>query len=241
MRDADYQAVFNEQQHEFYKQAGVPEKKLLILPHPLITGKKIFDNFLSLPFQTEIKEKQKTILVLLPGDIETTFRKNLSLISSERRISNWKKIFQVIQSILPDRKIIISTHPATKNVEVLKHELESISPKIKMLELNGPVEEHMKTAEIIIGLPPSLSTLLFAVSLQYPKKPIISLDPQRELMGDYYKNFPGIDYIVNSTDLKEKLKLIKSDKYRKQKTRLTEGGFKNTIELIQYALGEKAK
>ncbi|MDP3991315.1 MAG: hypothetical protein Q8P66_00140 [Candidatus Colwellbacteria bacterium] len=241
MRDASYQTVFNKREWDIYSKNGVPEKKLIILPHPLLTSKKFFDNFLSSPLQTLPREKQKVALVLLPGDIEAGFRRNLFFISNERRLNSWRALLQLAQSVLPDWKIIISTHPATKNYEFLKQELESISPKVKIMELNGPTETYLNVADVIIGLPPSLSTLLFAASLQYPKKPILSLDPNRELMGDYYKDFPGIDYVTSKITLEEKLKLIRSGKYKKQMPKLTQEGFKNTIELIQYALKEKTK
>ena len=60
-------------------------------------------------------------------------------------------------------------------------------------------------------------------------------------MGDYYKDFPGIDYVTSKITLEEKLKLIRSGKYKKQIPKLTQESFKNTIELIQYALKEKTK
>lgn len=237
MRDADFQAVFNEREWEIYHRSGVPERKLVLLPHPLVTDKKFFDHFLASPLQP-MSSTEKTALIVLPGDIEVSVRRNFTFISNERRLENWRKLLQIIQSNLPDWEIVISTHPATKNYDRLKDELESVSPKVKMLELNGPVESYLKSAEAIIGFPPSLSTLLFAASLQYPKKPILSLDPYRELMGDYYKDFPGIDYTTSKIDLEEKLKLIHSGKYKKTAPKLTHQGFKNSIGLVQYVLDQ---
>lgn len=245
MRDADYQAVWSDREWHLYHKSGVPEKKLMILPHPLLTNKKFYDHFLSSPLQATVSTGDKTALLLLPGEIEVSVRRNFTFISNEKRLENWKKIVQLIEANLPDWKIVISTHPATKSYDLLKSELESVSPRVEMIERNGPVESYLKSAEVVIGLPPSLSTLLFAAFLQYPKKPILSLDLYRELMGDYYKDFPGMDYITSKIELEEKLKLIHAGKYKKQPSPpahgLTRESFKNIIELVQYALREKTK
>ena len=261
MREADYQAVFNDKEWSLYRKSGVPEKKLLVLPHPLITDKRFFNHFLTSPLQVTGASDRRVALIVLPGDIEVSVRRNFTFVPNERRLENWKKLLHIIDGSLPDWKIVISTHPATKNYELLKTELESVSPKIEMLELNGPVESYLKSAEAIIGFPPSLSTLLFAASLQYPRKPIFSLDPYRELMGDYYKDFPGIDYTTSKIDLEEKLKALHSGKYKKRAhglipleisrskrlppstesgslTGLTHEGFKNSIELVQHVLDQ---
>ena len=70
----------------------------------------------------------------------------------------------------------------------------------------------------------------------------LSLDLQHQLLGDYYKDFEGIEYIDTEQKLINILKLISKNEYQKEsKTKPGSDGFSNSIELIEYLFCKKAK
>lgn len=241
MRAAHYQVVFTKRDYKAYLQEGVSPKKLYLLPHPLSGATRSFFERVFFPISLGYKKRQKTAVLMLP-EVEIGFRKaNNSLISKDRKMANWVETITLISQVLKDWKIFIKPHPDIKNVQAtkLKAEAEAISKNVEVVDSQEPADKYIWLADIIIGLPVSASTALFTASLQCPEKPILSLNLYEEILGDYYKDFPGIDYITSKIELEGKLKLISSGKYKKQAPKLTEEGFKNTIELIHYVLQKK--
>ena len=78
-------------------------------------------------------------------------------------------------------------------------------------------EEYIEISDVILGMPP-VSMTLFTASLQCPEKPIISLDLNKELLGDFYKDSDTIEYIDEEEKFIETIKLIKNGQYKKNKT-----------------------
>jgi len=107
--------------------------------------------------------------------------------------------------------------------------MESLYPR-------EPADKYIEMARVIVGLPLSASTTLFTASLQCPQKPILSLDFEKELLGDYYKNFEGIEYIDNEKDFLRILELIRDNKYYKKnyRTKLKADSFSNATELLEH-------
>ena len=239
-RAADYQVVFSKRDYNINLEEGVPKKKLVILDHPITRkSKKVFNILLQAPSDI-VKKRGRTACLMLPSEISVGFRReDLSLITQRQYKRIWLEIIRLISTSLPAWNIYVKPHPGGGDLTSIQRELAKISKRIKLASPSEPAEKYIKIADIIIGLPPSASTTLFVASLQRPDLPIISVDTEKELLGDYYKDFPGIDYVTTKTELEEKLKSIASGKYKKQVTKLTEEGFKNTIELIQYVLREK--
>ena len=99
------------------------------------------------------------------------------------------------------------------------------------MDSRDSADKYIETGDIIVGLPLSASTVLFTASLQCPEKPIISLDFHRELLGDYYRDFEGVEYVDSEEDLIKLLEKIRDKKYQK-KQNLKKEGFLNTVELI---------
>lgn len=234
MRAADYQLVFTERDYKTYLKEGVPSKKLYILPHPLSGTARSFFERAFLPASSNSKKGQKIAVLMLP-EVKIGFRKaDSSLIPNDEKMNDWIKTITLINQVLKGWKIYIKPHPDIKSIKTIKLAAEAISKNIEVVDPQEPADKYIRLADIIIGLPVSASTVLFTASLQCPEKPLISLDFYQEILGDYYKDFPGIDYVTSKTELEEKLKLIASGKYEKSGTKLTEEGFKNTIELIHY-------
>lgn len=240
MRDTNYQTAFSKRDYDIYLKEGVPAEKLYILPHPLVKNKEFFERAYLNKFK-KYKENVKIASLMLPGEIEFGFKKDdYSLISPEERGKNWIESIKLIPQILSGWKIYIKPHPDTKNFGQLKKSLELISKNIKVVNPQELADKYIEIADLIIGLPLSASTALFTASLQCPEKPIISLDFHHELLGDYYKDFEGIEYIDNKDRFVKTLKLICDNEYHKKvRAKLEPQEFSSAVELLEYLLNKK--
>ncbi|MFH1894752.1 MAG: hypothetical protein ABH813_02525 [Patescibacteria group bacterium] len=238
MRDADYQIVFSERDYNIFIKDGVPAEKLYILNHPLSRETKNFFEKAYLNKFKKVKEGKNIFCLMLPGEIELGFeRSNFSLISREEREIKWVRIIKLISHIFPEWIICIKPHPDTRKIDKLKEKFELISENIKVADIQDSADKYIEMGDVIIGLPLSVSTVLFTASLQCPEKPIISLDFHQEILGDYYRDFKGIEYIDNEDKFINILKSIRDNKYQKEykwfrgKT-TAEKEFSNSIEMI---------
>lgn len=240
MRDADYQIAFSERDRKIFIKEGVPEKKLRVLLHPLIKNKRFFkEAFLK---RKENKKGQKTALLILPDRRVVGLRKkDFSLISLGDREKEWRNVVKLIHLILPGWKICLKPHPDNyKEIEQIKKNLDLFSFGIEVLDPRAPADRYIELSDIIIGLPISLSTVIFTASLQCPKKPIFSLDFFKEIGGDYYRDFKSVDYIDNKEDFAKKLELIKKRKYKKKSKAVAEPEeFSGINQLLESLLAGK--
>lgn len=241
MRDADYQIVFSKRDYDIFLRDGVPAKKLYILAHPLARKTKEF--FKKAYFNKFKKHKRdaKVISLILPEDTALGFKKeDFSLISKKEKEKTWIETIKLINKILSGWKIYVKPHPSTKNINKVKESFESISKDIEIVNSQELADKYIEISDAIVGLPLSVSTALFTASLQCSEKPILSLDFYQELLGDYYKNFDGIDYVENIEELTKILESIRDNKYQKQhrenKEEIGLRDFANTVELLDYLL-----
>ena len=106
----------------------------------------------------------------------------------------------------------------------------------------GPLdiaENYIGISDVIIELPP-ISTATFVASLQFPEKPILSLDLQQEIFGDTHKNVNGIEYINSKERFIDALELIRDDKYKnKHKAESEASDFFDINELINHLFSRK--
>lgn len=225
MRDADYSVVFSEREFKIFKEDGVPEKKLLILT-PLLKREK----------KQKKEPNQKIATLLLPSE-EIGFRKkDESLITKEERLSKRLEIIKLVSEKLTGWKIFIKPHPNVKNFKEIKNLFESISNFIEVTEPSEPSEDYVAKSQVVIGLPKSNTTVLFSTSLAFPEKIIISLDFDKEFLGDFYKDFQGIEYIDDENKFGDLLEVINSGKYQKEepenKKETSRDEFRSAVELI---------
>ncbi|MCX6764136.1 MAG: hypothetical protein NTU58_00275 [Candidatus Nealsonbacteria bacterium] len=235
MGDSDYLIVFSEKDRQLFLKEGVRPEKIYILAHPLAReSRKVFKNFFI--NISGGKKAKNFILVLLSSWVEIGFRRdNCHLISREERYKKWKETIGLITGFFPDWEIIIKHHPKDKDIERSRLEFEPISKNIKIINPKEQLDEYIDGAKIIIGLPLSASTSLYIASLKCPRKPILSLDFHREILGDYYKNFEGIEHIDSELRLSNILELIKKNKYQKKLIKKNKAKkFKDTVELLNY-------
>lgn len=242
MRDADYQIVFSKRDYDIFKKDGVPAEKIYILSHPL---KRDAGNFFK---KTLLKEEtvgahQNAATLLLPAE-EIGFRKkHYYLISKENRLKTRIEIIRLSAELLNGWKIFVKPHPDIKNLYEIKRLFESISDSIEVVNPPEPVEKYVKISKVVIGLPKSMTTVLFSTSLIFPEKIILSLDFDEEFLGDFYKDFEGIEHVDSEEKFMEILKLIRNGTYQKiRKNELKQvksKEFSNAIEMIKYLFQKK--
>lgn len=211
MRQADYQVVFSKRDFETYLASGVSKEKLRILPHPLaVKGTRSFLE--QVFFEKSDSNGKKNILLLVP--IAQGFkRSDWSPILYEDRLKSWLEIISLVKNTLPGWEITVSPHPSVKDAQAIQKKIKDISPSI-VFNLQDPVEKCLSIADAVVGLPRSASTVLFIASLQDRQRPIATLDFDDEIIGDFYKNFEGIDYISNQNQFVSFLKKIGNMDFR---------------------------
>jgi hypothetical protein len=209
MRDSNYQVVFSERDFKIYKNAGVSEKKLKILPHPLLINKS--RDFLREIYLREIREEpkvKKTIVILMPASKIGFNINDWSLIPKEERVNKWLNVIKIVSDNLPNWQIIIKPHPDFDDIDKIKIETDKISNSIIIINPKESVDKYVELADAIMDLPRSASTVVFTASMQCPGKPIAVLDFHNEVLGDFYKDFQGSSYINNDKDLVSFLKRV---------------------------------
>jgi hypothetical protein len=193
MRDADYSAVFSKRDYKIAARDGVPEEKLCILDHPLKI-KETRGFFKKLVFSNNYnrsRKKPKVFTLMFPAE-QTGFRKkNSSMISGEEIQKSRMKVVDLITKTVKNCEIFIKPHPAVttlpeemkKEVDENLKEVRMISESVKVVSPLEPADKYIEMSDVIVGIPPA-STTLYTTFLQCPQKTILSLDLDKELLGD---------------------------------------------------------
>ncbi len=215
MRDSKFQTVFSKNDYEIFLKDGVPMEKLRIVPHPLATRtRKFFEKAFWQKAQKNA-QKQKAIIVLLPEDKIGFRRKNNALISEQEIFAARKDIMSVIVNTMKGWTIYFKPHPDIVDVQEFLRPFESFSQQIKIVDKQEPLDKYIEISDVILELPLAAGTALFTATLQCPDKPVISVDINKEILGDYYKDAIGIEYVDNLADLSDLLSRIQSGKFLK--------------------------
>ena len=192
MRDSDIQTVFDNVFGMVFMMNGVPREKLAHFN----------------PFEEKPKPfiDTKILTCIIPSENQGGIDRDTNgFIDSRARLNGWIDILLTIKDMANNWKIYISLHPETIGREVLIDMIQGLSKRFVFIDKSIPIENVITRSSVIVGFPPSFSTVLYKTSIEYPSKKIISLDPLGEKMGDYYKDFTGIRYIDNLEELKEEL------------------------------------
>jgi len=241
MRDADYRIVFSRRDHDIHARAGVPLKKLYILSHPLKRDARDFFKR-TLFNKSNYKTTNKTVTLLFAAAKVGFRRKDCSFISEKERFRTNMETVSLINNVFKNWKIYIKPHPLVENFNELKKASRSISSSIKVVNPSESIDKYIKMSKVIIELPLSISTALYSASLLSPEKAILSLDLNKELAGDFYKDFKGVEYVDNKDELIQILDSIKRSKFRgkleKEDSRTKK--FSNLVELLNLLVLEEA-
>ena len=243
LRSYDYLLLYSKRDCEL---SGVSAKKLYILKHPL-KRKLTRDFFEKVYFQNSIKKRKidaKILTLMLSDELVGFRRENFVLISKEKTQKTWLKIVTSINQILEGWKIFIKPHPTTKNFSEIRQLFESISDSIKVVDPLDSADKYIEISDVIVGVPPA-STTIFTSSLQCPEKTILSLDFNKEILGDAYKDFEGVEYIDDNDKFIGILKEIRDNKYHKRKSKeklnLEPNEFPGFAEALEYFLQKKTQ
>jgi hypothetical protein len=242
LRSCDYLLLYSKRDCDL---SGVPAEKLYILKHPL-ERKLTRDFFKKIYFQNSIRKRKinsKILTLMLPDDSIGFKRENSFLISKKETQRTWFEIITSINQILEGWKIFVKPHPAIGNFFEINQLFESISDSVKVVDPLDSADKYIEISDVIVGVPPA-STTIFTASLQSPEKIILSLDFNKEILGDVYKDFAGVEYIDDNNKFIGILKEIRDNKYRKRKPskklNLEPNEFLSFAEAMEYFFRRKS-
>lgn len=237
MRDADFQVVLSEKEYKLFINSGVSEKKLLILPHPFSRNPGLIFEKLYKSGGWIKKGYDRIISIMLPNEIILGFRKkNWGLIKRGEMEEGWIDIVKITSAVLPGWHMYVKPHPDGVNLENLTKQFCAISKDIEVVNPHEPAEAYTQIADVVIGLPPSSSTTLFTALMQSPEKPVLAIDFNNEVIGDYYKDFAGVEYITNKQNFIRTLTSIRDKKFKKAAVDKSKSlkKFSSLIEIIEH-------
>lgn len=239
MRLADYQVAFSERNRDFHVYNGVPKNKLFTLAHPLsrATTRNFFSAHLSKA--NSDKDFRKTAAVMYPVEIIYFSKNGLRPIFREELEQERFLAIQLMSEILVGWQIVIKPHPNMPDIDRLQTKLTEISPAIKLVDPSYNADEVIKISDVVVGFP-TASTTIFTALMLSPTKPAISLDFHADFMGDYYKDFPGVDYITDKESFAELLKRITNHTYTKSRVVSEKCNFENASRMVEF-LRDKQK
>lgn len=241
IRGADYYFVFLKSDYDIIvKNNEALAKKLFILNHPFLgKGRKILEkiNYADSKSQ-EIGNK---VLTVMWPEISVGFKKEgFALISQEDVQKKRNEIIGFIAGILKGWTILIKPHPMVKGnpgqLEEITKNLKPISDQIQIADPSEPAEKYVEMSDAILGLAPASASLFYAF-LRFPEKPILSLDLNKEFLGDAYKNLEGIEYINSKEKLVRIIELIAKGSYNKKiGSELKSEGFSSVVDALRSVL-----
>jgi len=232
---ADFRIVCSEQDYNLSIKEGIPPQKLMFLLHPMVreNAKMFFKKANILNSEKKPKKKAKIFTLLFPLEPYGFRRDKGSLINEREMLKKRIEIVKLVATVMEGWKIFIKPHPAIQKAKEVKEIFQPLYPSVVFVNPTDPIDKYIEMSDAIAGLPPASSTL-FTASLQCPQKPILSLNLNQEIFGDFYENFDGIEHIESKEKLINILGLIRNGKYKKEAKRgsETKKGFKDTVELL---------
>lgn len=239
-KGADYYIVFSKTHYERLLNYGLPEKKLLLLAHPLDgPGQVLFEKtYLTKAREAHVGLVQK-IIVFMWSEPEISFtKKPYHPILKEKMIAHRVSLLKIIVDALPTWRIIIKPHPIIltnpDRIKTLRALMQSISNLIDIGDPAISAEYFIELGDVIIGVPPP-STSIFTATLQCRNKPILFINLYDEILGDSYSEFPGVDYITKTKKLTQTLTSIYNGTYDNRiRYKTTDYRFTSIVEVLNY-------
>lgn len=216
LRDSDLNLVPSPQAFRSHTLSGVPACKLAILAHPITRlSHELFFAHGDVGPLTAPASNRRSILVLLTSVPVGFQADDQKLINRVQRRETRLEILRLLCQIFPDWYIVLKPHPDCGRIETIQEYFSPIADYITILQPGVPVEPLLKHCDFILDLPLSVTTTLYTAACAYPKKPVISANVTREFYGDYYRDFPEIDYVESMSELETLLRKIKDGTFRK--------------------------
>lgn len=219
MRDGDFFIVFSERDKKLCLIDGLPEDKIIIIPHPLTwkSSRDFKDKLLN--FDTNkidndtVNTGENNVAIFLDNLEEGIDRETGRGIKKDKIYRTWKKIIEITSEKFSNRTIFIKPHPASLSKDDFLENIKTILdrlPNVKLVEKNTNALYCMFKSEIIIS---EMSNVLYVASLLFNDRIIISLDLNNKFLGDFYRNIENIHYISHIKDFEDfDIQNIKSKK-----------------------------
>lgn len=233
----DYIIGSSKNEYNFFIEEGLPEEKIYILKHPLCreSTRKFFEQAYFFNSRRKYKTDTKTLTLLFPAGKIGFRRSDYSIISEEEIQKNIIKIITLITKALKGWRVFIKPHPNIPIDKELEKTLKSISNQIKITNPSDPIDKYIEISDVIVASAES-STATFIAHLHNPKKTILTVDFLGQFLGDFFKDFMGIEYIDNKEKLIKTLELIKKDRYKikpyKKIDKFEKKEFRDAVEMV---------
>ncbi len=238
LRDAEYSAVFSKRDYDIGIKDGVALEKLFTIGHPLEhEGARIFfeQTYFS---RRKGKEIPNTITIMWPEEKTGFKQQDQAIIPREQMQERRVWIIRLLIEKLPGWKIYIKPHPSEKEAPRIKEFLGRISSDISVADPGEPADIYIEKSMVVAGM--SLpSTTLFTASKQHPDKIILSLNLDKEFLGDSYKEFEGIEYIDTEEKFIRILDAIREGRYEKKESSSSAFDFSDAAELINHIYAKR--
>ena len=234
-RDADRYIVLSKAYYDQFVREGVEKAKLIILPHPLCRAPRDFFNkvYLSPPSININNPSQSDIItVLLPSMNYGFHQHNLAPIDpSELFVQRIDTLLSLISRLLPSWTVYLKPHP--------NYEISSIPSSLDRFGKNNfflvnkydPIDKYINISRVIIAPPPVTSVLLTA-KYQRPDIILWAVNLAREFGGDYYKEFPGVEYIDDIPTLTNALEALQKKSPAKSEFLTTPENYSLTLPTL---------
>lgn len=207
MRDAHLQIVMSEKDYQIYRGRGVPTAKLRYLPHPASRARRFFEQVVWKAPGAGTSRK-RIALFLLPENIISFRGQSCAIIPAEDVLQRRFQLIQAAVEELPGWEISIKPHPIIKSVAALVERCAILGNRVQFADPQARLETCIQNADLVADMPLSGSTGLFSAGLQRPDIPKFAINCDDEFYGDYYRTFPGVEYIATVDQFRAALRLV---------------------------------
>ena len=237
-RQADRYVVLSKAYYEQFIKEGVDKSKLLILDHPLTREPR---NFFKKAYNPSIHKKggftnRKILTIILPSINYGFDRQTLEPIDPTElfklRIS---AVLCTVSRILPSWTIYLKPHPSYDLSSMPLSIGTLITDNVLVADQYDPMDKYIEMSQVIIAPPPVTSVLLTA-KYQRPEIALLAVNLAKEFGAEFYREFPGVQYIEDKETLQTILSSVKNSDFKEEP--LTTRKDKDTLTLPQLILRE---
>ena len=214
MRDAHLQIVMSEKDHHIYRGRGVPTGKLRYLPHPASRTRQFFEQVVW-KVSGVGTSRERLALFLLPENTISFRGQSCAIIPEEDVLQRRFELIHAAVEELPGWQISVKPHPIIKSVTALVERCAIFGNRIQFVDPKARLESCIQNADLVADLPLSGSTGLFSACLQRPGIPKFAINCDDEFFGDYYRRFPGVEYITSVDQFRAALRLVHHGLYHR--------------------------
>jgi len=245
MRDSELHLVQTDAQCRVFLEAGCASERLAILEHP--ASRIPLDAFLpEPPAEPSTSPNSPSVLVLL-GVAATGFdRVNGAVIPASLRRRLRIDAVEAIRARLPEWRVLVKAHPTFGTASRVAEYLDRAAPRAEIADPSLQVEPMLRDAAVVIDLPAATTSALATAAAAFPGKPVIAADLDRDLLGTWYADWPGVSHVSSVAELESVLDAIGRgtfSEFRASRGSIPVKGirrFRSTLEATDHLIGAGA-